>query len=138
MNDFEDEYMKLVGWLHHAAEQTEAHIEKANRLIRTLGASGLLVRQAILGPVILQQGYHPDAERPESSQFVQIVLDVPRGIGIVRWDMDVHYELSQEPGALAADAPSRFVPFDECPVAVKALCFPHIARLLDDMQERLG
>ncbi len=138
MNDFDEERSRRPGWLHHLAEQAEAHVEKANRLIRAIGDAGRPARLTILGPAISQEDYSPESGRPDSSLFVHVVLDVPRGIGIVRWDMDVHYELSQTPGALERDAPGLFVPFAECPVDLRARCFPHLAGLLLELRKRAG
>ncbi|WP_020468001.1 hypothetical protein [Zavarzinella formosa] len=137
MNNFEDESMRLAGWLRHAAEQAEAHVEQADRLIRAVVTTGHLAPGVIVGPAVLQHDYHPDAGREDSALVARLILHAPRGLGVAWWDVDVHYERSQEEGALEEDARCGFVPFAECEIAVKASCLPHIAGLLLEMRSRL-
>ncbi len=42
MSDFYDKYLRLAAWVVHAAEQAEAHVEEADRLIRAVVVTGHL------------------------------------------------------------------------------------------------
>ena len=100
--------------------------------------TGHLHPGVIVGPAVLQRGYHPDAGRDDSSLVARLVLHAPRGFGVAWWDVDVHYERAQEEGALEEDAACGFVPFAECNAAVKAACLSHIAGLLLEMRSRMS
>ncbi len=138
MSDFEEEYLRMAAWVVHAAEQAEARVEEADRLIRAAVTAGCLAPGVIVGPAVRQCAYPAADGRDDSSLVARLVLHAPRGLGVAWWDVDVHYERAQEEGALEADAAGGFVPFAECEAAVKALCVPHIAGLLLEMRSRLS
>jgi len=137
MNDSDDEYLWLAARVLHAAEQAEAHVEEADRLIRAAVTTGHLAPGVIVGPAVRQCDYHPSAGRDDSYLVARVVLHAPRGLGVAWWDLDVHYDRAQELGALEEDASCGFVPFAECEPAVKAACLSHIAGLLLEMRNRL-
>jgi hypothetical protein len=138
MNDFDDEYLRLTIWLHHTAEQAEAHVERADRLIRKLADSGLLTKGVILGPIIHQRGYTPGAGNSDSAQFIQAVLHLPNGLGVVLWDMEEYLDLDHQLDGLELAAMNKFEPFVECELATKALFFPNVPTLMDKLRKRLG
>ena len=138
MSDSDNEYLRLAVWVLYAAEQAEAHVEEADRLIRAVVTAGHLFPGVIVGPAVMQRGYDPAAGRDDSARVARLVLHAPRGLGVAWWDIDVHYERAQEEGALEEDAQCGFIPFAECETAVKAACLSHIAGLLIEMRSRLS
>jgi hypothetical protein len=137
MSDFDDEYTRLTIWLHHTAEQAEAHVERADRLIRKLTDSGLLAEGVILGPIIHERGYTPGRGGSDSAQLIQAVLHLPKGLGVVLWDSEEYVQLEPQHDGLEVAAMSRFSPFAECDLAIKALFLPHLPDLMDKLRKRL-
>lgn len=136
-SEFDDEYVRLTIWLHHAAEQAEAHVERANRLIRKLTDSGLLAEGVILGAVIYERRYIPGQGRSDSAQLVQAVLHLPKGLGVVLWDSEEYVQLEPQQHVLEEEVMSKFSPFAECELAIKALYLPHLPELMDKLRKRL-
>jgi len=138
MSNFDEEYFRLTIRMHHTAEHAEARVERANKLIRKLTESGVLADGVILGPIIHERQYGPRKGGPDSAQFVQAILHVPQGLGIVLWDFEEYLRLEDQQHELECAAMSKFVPFSECEVGIKSLFAPHIPGLMNKLRKRLA
>jgi hypothetical protein len=132
------EHLKwLIFWIGHCRDQAEAKMNEVNQLLGQLGKAGLVHQTVVLGEVIHHCYYSPQPEGHDSSQLVQAALSLPVGIGVVLWDSEKYSELREDPETLESEAPLRFVPFERCEVALKALLLPHIEPLIQQLTRRL-
>ncbi|MEK6259515.1 MAG: hypothetical protein AABP62_12935 [Planctomycetota bacterium] len=122
--------------ISHVCEHAEPVIAKANRQIRNLGDSGLLNRSILLGPVLHSVDYPIGSGREGSSQAIMAALDVPRGMGVVHWDVDDYLAVEHDPEQLHADAKIYFQKYEDCEPAIQSLLLPHVTPLMSRLIER--
>jgi hypothetical protein len=127
---------EIAGRMGHACEHAEPVIAKANQQIRYLGKSGLLAQSILLGPVIHSLDFPTGSGREGSSRAIMAALDVPRGIGVVRWDVDEYLAVEHDSEQLHAEAKVFFQKYEECEPANQSLLLPHVTRLMGRLIER--
>lgn len=119
-------------------DQAEARIPAINDLIEQLGAIDLLCEAALLGLVIYERHYDLSKGPRDSGQVLQSALMIPGGIGVLLWDTDEYLAFRSDPDPNEASLFLKFVPFDDCEGAVKALLLPQIEPLMELLMNRLG
>lgn len=127
---------EIAARMSHACEHAEPVIAKANRQIRYLGNSGLLNRSILLGPVLHNVDCPVGSGREGSSQAIMAALDVPRGIGVVIWDVDDYLAVEHDPEQLHIEAKIFFHNYEECESVFQSLLLPHVTPLMSRLIER--
>lgn len=119
-------------------DQAEARIPPINDLIEQLGAIDLLSEAALLGLVIYERHYDLSHGPRDSGQLLQSALMIPGGIGVLLWDTDEYLAFRSNPDPNEAALFLKFVPFNDCEGAVKALLLPQIEPLMELLMKRLS
>lgn len=91
----------------------------------------------MLGDLLLQRNYSCRFELMGSGQIIEAALALPGGFGAIFWNSEEFDSLRQAPG-LDSEELLRFTPFDELPLAIKALLVTQIEPLLGQVLRRLG
>jgi len=119
-------------------DQAEARIPGINDLIQQLGAIDLLNDAALLGLVIYERHYDLSRGPHDSGQVLQSVLMIPGGIGVLLWDTEEYLAFRSTPEPDPTTLKLKFVPFDDCEGAVKALLLPQVQPLMELLMNRLS
>jgi hypothetical protein len=119
-------------------EQAETYVPALNAQLEQLGVIDLANDITLLGGVIHERPYAAGSGRDDSAQFSQAVLLAPEGIGAAVWDMEEYVENQKSPSGNEEQARLKFVPFDECSSAVKALLLPQVRPLLERLFALIG
>jgi hypothetical protein len=133
----QDRIKKLSYLIGHANEQCEAKAQELNSYVQLIAATGIVDDHIILGAVLIDRAYPPEANRSDSAIVCQAALDTRRGLGVLHWDMEDYLE-SREQDALERDARGRFKPFEECEPLLRALLFPHVESLLSALTDEIA
>lgn len=112
-------------------EQAEARVPGINDLINQLATIELVTETALLGLVIYEGHYSILTGPHDSGQIVQAALMIPGGFGVIYWDSEEFESFRNSPLENEAELFCRFVPFDICPSAIKALLLPQVQPLLE-------
>lgn len=128
-------------WLHFACSFTRLELQSRilsmsyswTRRSKTLLKEGLmrvLRETAVLGLVIYEGHYsdHPGSEK--STNVVQAALMIPKGFGVIWWEAKEYLAYRNSPPASESDCQFRFVPFLDCPSAIRTLLLPQVHPLL--------
>jgi len=119
-------------------EQAEARIPDINELIEQLAAIELISETALLGLVIYEKHYSALSGPHDSSQVIQSALMIPGGIGVVCWDTEEYLAFRDNPPEDLSELYIKYVPFDSCASAVKALLLPQVEPLMELFMKRFG
>lgn len=111
-------------------EEAEVRVPEINDQIQQLYAIELVPETALLGTVICVRDYSILNGAPDSSQVFQSALLIPGGLGVILWDCEDYLNFRNGPSVDQKELFLKFVPFDLCDSAVKALLLPHIEPLL--------
>lgn len=116
--------------LRHQLEQAELRIPRINEQLAQFAAINLLPETILVGEILQSRAYNASGGPHDSGQVIQAGLHLPGGLGIIRWDSEellVYYRSPQD----ESEAISRFVQFDECSSAEKALLLYEAHSLLE-------
>lgn len=117
-------------------EQAEARIPGINDLIQQLFAIELLPETALLGLVIFERHYSAQTGPQDSSQVLQAAILIPGGLGVVCWDSEDYLAFRNHLPENLQELFLKFVPFDRCGSAVKALLLPQVEPLMERLMTR--
>ena len=123
--------------LQYLSECSEAELEGVNAQIRQLFENGLVERQIVFGPIILSRSSGVYGCR-ESGEVIQAALEVPGGLGAIHWDSDTLASVQNDEEAHERQAYGSVVPFEECPVAIRALVSQHADELLRKLLSKIS
>ena len=116
--------------LRRQLEVAEMLIPRLNEMLDQLHAIRLADSTVLAGRVIHQQPYLMSLGPQDSGQILQAALMLPGGFGVVVLDSEEYLDHQNAPIRTGNDLHSRFVRFDECQSAVKALLLPEAHKLL--------
>lgn len=119
-------------------EQAEARIPVINELIERLAAIELVSETALLGLVIYEKHYSSQSGPQDSSQVLQAVLMIPGGFGVICWDVEEYLAFRDHPPEDLSNLFLKYVPFDSCVSAVKALLLPQVEPLMELLMKRFS
>lgn len=117
-------------------EQAEARIPGINDLIQQLFTIELVPETALLGLVIFERHYSARTGPQDSSQILQSALLIPGGLGVIFWDSEEYLAFRNHPPENLQELFLKFVPFDRCGSAVKALLLPQVEPLMERLLTR--
>lgn len=123
--------------LRQQLEIAEHHLPAINEQIRSLADIDIVSGMALLGTVVYDRSYGPDGPI-DSNQILQAVIMVPNGFGVCMWDSEEYFRVRQQPRISHGTIQMKFVPFDECGSAVKALLLPHVEPLLERLMQLIS
>lgn len=126
-----DSLQKLNVNIRQRLEQAETYVPVLNAQLEQLGVIDLVNGITLLGDVIHERPYADGSGREESAELVQAALLAPEGFGVAIWDLEEYVANQKSPSGSEVDARLRFVPFEQCNSAVKALLLPQVRPLLD-------
>ena len=120
--------------LRQQLEVAEHHLPAINEQIRSLADLDIVAGIALLGTVVYDRAYGHDGPI-DSNQILQAAILIPQGFGVCMWDSEEYFRVRQQPRISHGTIQMKFVPFDECGSAVKALLLPHVEPLLDRLMQ---
>lgn len=120
--------------LRNRKQNLEAEMETINTVVRSLGETGLIRHDVLLGPTF-ERPYAPEARHDDSCQIVQAALLVPEGFGVCYWDMEEFVAGRRSPDGLEADARLHFQRFEQCTIEEKAFLGSFIRDMLEDLHD---
>lgn len=119
-------------------EQAEARIPGINDLIEQLATIELVSETALLGLVIYEKHYSALNGPQDSGQVLQSVLMIPGGIGVICWDTEEYLAFRDHPPDDLSELFLKYVPFNSCVSAVKALLLPQVEPLMELLMKRFS
>jgi len=128
------QHLNLLLRLH--LEEAEVRIPEINDLIRQLLTIELVPETALLGLVIYERHYSALTGPQDSSQVLQSALLIPGGLGVILWDCEDYLRFRNSPPVDQGELFLKFVPFEQCGSAVKALLLPQIEPLMELLFKR--
>jgi len=128
------QYLNLLLRLH--LEEAEVRIPEINDLIRQLFTIEFVPETALLGLVIYERHYSALTGPHDSSQVLQSALLIPGGLGVILWDSEDYLRFRNAPPVDQGELFLKFVPFDQCVSAVKALLLPQVQPLMELLLKR--
>lgn len=123
--------------LQYVSECSEAELEGVNAQIRRLFENGLLERKILLGPIVFSRSNGVYGCR-ESGEVIQAALEVPGGFGAIHWDSDMLASVQNDREEHERQAYGSVVPFEDCPVAIRALVSQHAEELLQKLLSKIS
>src|SRR5215211_7733004 len=133
----QDRIKKLNYLIGHANEQCEAKVEEINSYVQLIAANGIVQEHIIIGAVLIDRAYPPEAGRPDSAIVYQAALDTRQGLGVLHWDMEDYHE-ARDQGRLEQESQGRFIPFAECEPLVRALLYRHVESLSEQLIDEIA
>jgi hypothetical protein len=122
--------------IRHQLETAEACIPEINDQIAQIAKLGLIADDIFWGDVVFEQSC-TSPPGTDASHLLQVVLAIPGGLGIVRWERDEYRRAWHESATDIANARRGFVPFAELEPALKALLLPQAEPLLSRLAQRV-
>ncbi len=117
-------------------DQAEARIPDINTVVTQLGGLGLLTETVILGIVIYEGHYGIRGGPHDSGLVIQAGLMLPGGFGVICWDSEEYLAFRNSPPQSDAHLLLRFIPFEACVPAIRALLLPQVHPLLAMLLKR--
>ncbi len=112
-------------------EAAELYIPQINQQLSQLLAIGLLPRQMCLGDIIDESRYDSPHGPRDSTWLHQAAIGVGfGGVGAVGWDSNDLWTFIHFEGPIDAQVVLNFVPFADCPSAIKGLLLPQVEPLV--------
>lgn len=111
-------------------DQVEARVPDINNAIGELAKMLVLKETAVLGLVIYEGHYSDHPGSAKSTNVVQAALMIPKGFGVIWWEAKEYLAYRKSPPTSESDCQFRFVPFLECPSAIRTLLLPQVHPLL--------
>lgn len=123
---------RLTMMIRLGLENAEAAIPGVNDQLDELAALGITNFQ-IEGPAVYCRPAGPSSDHDDSFVVYQAAIIQPGGIGCLHWTADEYDEHINPPYGDPVDLSPRFMPYDSCPLPVRALLVAHSGRLLDNL-----
>jgi hypothetical protein len=129
--NYVDQLRQLNLSLRVQLEQAEARIPGINDLLQQLATIDLVTETALLGLVIFEGHYSVLTGPHDSGPLLQAALLIPGGLGVIHWDSEEYATFRKAPPQNETELFIKFVPFESCPSAIKALLLPQVEPLLE-------
>ena len=117
--------------VRHQLEAAEAYVIGINDAVRQLVEIELIEPTMLLGHIIHEARYNHRLGREDSTRVLQAALGIGYGgTGVIVWDSQRYWEFLNFNETQNCEVELNFVPFDDCPSAVKGLLLPQLQPLV--------